>query len=88
MISEDLTLHRRTLEPLKTLIYGLRRYDTDRAAAMAESLGEAARPGDSSGYLTHKSKIYLVRATLFSDPLRSEQNFLGGCPRPRRVHLG
>jgi Mg2+ and Co2+ transporter CorA len=60
VISEDLTLHRRTLEPLKTLIYGLRRYDTDRAAAMAESLGEAARPGDSSGYLTHKSKIYLA----------------------------
>jgi hypothetical protein len=27
-------MHKRTLEPIKTMLYGLRRYDQDRCAAM------------------------------------------------------
>ena len=34
IISGDLQLHKRTLEPIKTMIYGLRRYDVDRCAAL------------------------------------------------------
>ncbi|KIO07082.1 hypothetical protein M404DRAFT_137500 [Pisolithus tinctorius Marx 270] len=57
ILSGDLTLHRRTMEPLKTLIYGLRRYDEDRCAALIE-------PGDHQtkiqGFMSHKAKIYLA----------------------------
>ncbi|KAJ7785209.1 magnesium transporter [Mycena maculata] len=56
ILSADLLLHRRTLEPIKTVVYGLRRYDVDRAAAIAE--------GDESekvaGFMSHKTTIYLA----------------------------
>lgn len=31
-------LHKRTLDPIKTMIYGLRRYDLDRSAAIASEM--------------------------------------------------
>ncbi|KAJ7929342.1 magnesium transporter [Mycena leptocephala] len=34
ILSGDLIMHKRTLEPIKTMLYGLRRYDQDRCAAM------------------------------------------------------
>ncbi|KAJ7756783.1 hypothetical protein DFH07DRAFT_819920 [Mycena maculata] len=34
ILSGDLIMHKRTLEPIKTMIYGLRRYDQDRCAAL------------------------------------------------------
>ncbi|KIK29956.1 hypothetical protein PISMIDRAFT_648208, partial [Pisolithus microcarpus 441] len=59
LLSGDLALHKRTMEPLKMVIYGLRRYDEDRCAALAE-------PGDRElpvqGFMSHKAKIYLVEA--------------------------
>ncbi|KAF5385150.1 hypothetical protein D9615_001084 [Tricholomella constricta] len=36
ILSGDLILHKRTLEPIKTMIYGLRRYDLDRCAALVD----------------------------------------------------
>ncbi|KAJ7837328.1 hypothetical protein B0H14DRAFT_2589193 [Mycena olivaceomarginata] len=36
IVSGDMVLHKRTLEPIKTLVYGLRRYDTDRCAALVD----------------------------------------------------
>jgi len=58
VLSGDLTLHRRTLDPLKTLIYGLRRYDTDRSVATTHT-----HTADGSvkvqGFLSHKTKVYL-----------------------------
>ncbi|KAJ7119124.1 hypothetical protein C8R44DRAFT_737950 [Mycena epipterygia] len=36
ILSVDLILHRRTLKPIKTVVYGLRRYDVDRAAATVD----------------------------------------------------
>ena len=59
ILSGDLTLHKRTLEPIKTVIYGLRRYDRDRVAAMydAKDLPEGWKP---EGYMSHKATIYLV----------------------------
>lgn len=57
VLSGDLTLHKRTLEPIKSLVYGLRRYDVDRCAAL---YGGAIDPKSMNGYMSHKSKIYLV----------------------------
>lgn len=61
MLQGDLSLHKRTLEPVKTLVYGLRRYDADRAAAILASEGKGwdavARP---VGFMSEKSKTYLV----------------------------
>ncbi|KAF8185011.1 hypothetical protein K438DRAFT_1837261 [Mycena galopus ATCC 62051] len=34
ILSGDLIMHKRTLEPIKSMIYGLRRYDQDRCAAL------------------------------------------------------
>lgn len=58
ILSGDLTLHKRTLEPLKTVVYGLRRYDVDRCAALVDP----SEPGAKiEGFMSHKAKIYLVR---------------------------
>lgn len=59
--SEDLTLHKRTLGPVKALIYGLRRYDLDRCIAQANSADPYFNEKKVVGFLSHKSKIYLVR---------------------------
>ncbi|TCD67881.1 hypothetical protein EIP91_011815 [Steccherinum ochraceum] len=57
ILQGDLILHKRTLEPIKTVVYGLRRYDVDRVAAMAEMVDPSAK---IEGYMSHKSKIYLA----------------------------
>ncbi|CCL98060.1 uncharacterized protein FIBRA_00054 [Fibroporia radiculosa] len=57
ILQGDLILHRRTLEPIKTVIYGLRRYDDDRAAALSEKVNTKTR---IEGYMSHKAKIYLA----------------------------
>lgn len=61
MISGDLTLHKRTLEPIKTLVYGLRRYDVDRCAALISSQGvNVVSMPKVDGFMSHKAKIYLA----------------------------
>ncbi|KAJ7174183.1 magnesium transporter [Mycena crocata] len=55
ILSADLILHRRTLEPLKSVVAGLRRYDLDRAAATVEH-----NDGKVVGFMTHKTLIYLA----------------------------
>ncbi|KAI5114896.1 hypothetical protein M0805_001812, partial [Coniferiporia weirii] len=60
IMSGDLTLHKRTLGPIKTLVYGLRRYDVDRCAALVNSLGQDASTAKVEGFMSHKSKIYLA----------------------------
>ncbi|TFK60816.1 hypothetical protein BDN72DRAFT_828680 [Pluteus cervinus] len=59
IISGDLTMHKRTLEPIKTLIYGLRRYDVDRCAALID-MSDANADVKVVGFMSHKSKIYLA----------------------------
>ncbi|KAI0028013.1 hypothetical protein K488DRAFT_59781 [Vararia minispora EC-137] len=56
ILSGDLILHKRTLGPIKSLVYGLRRYDADRCAALIE--GGSAR--STIGYISPKSNIYLA----------------------------
>lgn len=58
MISGDLTLHKRTLEPIKTLVYGLRRYDVDRCAALINA--QRMDVSKVEGFMSHKAKIYLA----------------------------
>ena len=60
ILSGDLILHKRTLEPIKTLIYGLRRYDVDRCAALIDSSDPTNADVKVVGFMSHKSKIYLV----------------------------
>ncbi|TFK42085.1 hypothetical protein BDQ12DRAFT_645556 [Crucibulum laeve] len=38
ILSGDLIMHKRTLDPIKTMIYGLRRYDLDRCMALADHM--------------------------------------------------
>ncbi|KAI1786797.1 hypothetical protein LXA43DRAFT_1032081 [Ganoderma leucocontextum] len=57
ILQGDLILHKRTLEPIKTVIYGLRRYDIDRVIALREHVDPTAKV---EGYMSHKSKIYLA----------------------------
>lgn len=59
-MSGDLTLHKRTLDPIKTLVYGLRRYDVDRCAALINASGDANSQTKIEGFMSHKSKIYLA----------------------------
>lgn len=76
ILSGDLIMHKRTLEPIKAVLYNLRRYDTDRYMALAGNADAVAGPGageyrsagleDSDrtkveGYLSYQSKVYLVR---------------------------
>jgi Mg2+ and Co2+ transporter CorA len=56
VLQGDLILHKRTMEPIKTLVYYLRRYDTDRCAALLED----PDPKNVKGYMSHKAKIYLA----------------------------
>lgn len=66
ILSGDLILHKRTLEPIKTVVYGLRRYDLDRCAALVDQSVAANKDIKVVGFMSHKSKIYLVLA-LFLD---------------------
>ncbi|KAH9486478.1 hypothetical protein JR316_0000543 [Psilocybe cubensis] len=46
ILSGDLILHKRTLEPIRTMVYGLRRYDLERSRALADNI--ALEIGSSS----------------------------------------
>ena len=67
ILQGDLILHKRTLEPIKTVVYGLRRYDVDRVAALSDKYDPTAK---IEGFMSHKSKIYLVRGDRFPDTSR------------------
>ena len=60
ILSGDLILHKRTLEPIKTLIYGLRRYDDDKCRALIDFSDPANEGVKVVGFMSHTSKIYLV----------------------------
>ncbi|KAK0199107.1 magnesium transporter [Armillaria mellea] len=62
LLNEDLILHKRTMEPIKTVVYGLRRYDVDRCAALIDESKLSAANGNVKvvGFMSHKSKIYLA----------------------------
>ncbi|KAG8841283.1 hypothetical protein FRC20_005118 [Serendipita sp. 405] len=57
ILSADLTLRKRTMQPLKSLIYGLRRFDTERTIAACTVAGQ---PAPAQGYMSPKTKVYLA----------------------------
>ncbi|KZT07236.1 uncharacterized protein LAESUDRAFT_758642 [Laetiporus sulphureus 93-53] len=63
MLQEDLIMHKRSLEPIKTLVYGLRRYDVDRVGAIAENQSEGV-PWDPVtrpvGFMSDRARVYLA----------------------------
>ncbi|KIJ66521.1 hypothetical protein HYDPIDRAFT_86366 [Hydnomerulius pinastri MD-312] len=75
ILSGDLTLHKRTLEPLKTVIYGLRRYDVDRCAALVE---HGAKNVQIEGFMSHKAKIYLADVHDHMDYILSSMDMFAG----------
>lgn len=82
IISGDLALHKRTLDPLKSLIYGLRRYDYDRCLALETSStndsGESETVPKVVGYMSHKSKIYLADVHDHMEYILSSFDMFGG----------
>jgi len=56
ILSGDLILHKRTMEPIKQLVYGLRRYDLARVAALMGDTPDA----EVKGFMSHKAKVYLA----------------------------
>ncbi|KAJ7608803.1 hypothetical protein FB45DRAFT_945966, partial [Roridomyces roridus] len=67
IISGDLVLHKRTLDPIKTLVYGLRRYDVDRCAALVDESDPLTKGKPIVGFMSHKSEIYRVRLADVTD---------------------
>lgn len=63
VMSGDLILHKRTLEPVKTLVYGLKRYDLDRAAALidVDQIDPlTGKPPKPQGFMSRKANVYLA----------------------------
>jgi hypothetical protein len=56
IISADLTTRKRNMQPMKRLVYGLRKFDVERTIA---ALGPSTTAG-TEGYMSSKAKIYLV----------------------------
>jgi len=51
-------MYKRTLAPIKTLIYGMRRYDVDRVIALYDPNEQGGKKIE--GYMSQKAKIYLA----------------------------
>ncbi|KAJ7819957.1 hypothetical protein B0H14DRAFT_1350879 [Mycena olivaceomarginata] len=78
IVSGDLVLHKRTLEPIKTLVYGLRRYDTDRCAALVDESDPGFNGQPIVGFMSHKSKIYLADVYDHTDYILSTLDMIAG----------
>ncbi|PFH49792.1 hypothetical protein AMATHDRAFT_48399 [Amanita thiersii Skay4041] len=78
ILSGDLILHKRTLEPIKTMIYGLRRYDIDRCAALVDTSNPANEQIKIVGFMSHKAKIYLADVFDHMDYILSSLNMYAG----------
>ncbi|KDQ58806.1 hypothetical protein JAAARDRAFT_193325 [Jaapia argillacea MUCL 33604] len=74
-ISGDMTAYKRSLEPLRTLIYSLRRYDLDHCATLID-------PSKSPrvkvrGFMSYKSKIYLAGVSDHMEYILSSLDMFG-----------
>ncbi|KAF9077283.1 hypothetical protein BDP27DRAFT_1312126 [Rhodocollybia butyracea] len=59
ILAGDINLHQRALEPLKRVIYGLRRYDLDRCIALLDLPPGEEQSANVQGYISHTASIYL-----------------------------
>ncbi|KAH9477714.1 Cobalt/magnesium transport protein CorA [Psilocybe cubensis] len=78
ILSGDLILHKRTLDPIRTLIYGLRRYDIDRCAALIDFSDPANKNVKVVGFMSHKAKIYLADVYDHMDYILSSLDIFAG----------
>ncbi|KAJ7075338.1 hypothetical protein B0H15DRAFT_806274 [Mycena belliarum] len=78
IVSGDLVLHKRTLDPIKTLVYGLRRYDVDRCAALIDESDPAMKGQPVVGFMSHKSKIYLADVYDHTEYILSTLDMIAG----------
>ncbi|KAJ7511880.1 hypothetical protein B0H11DRAFT_1953501 [Mycena galericulata] len=78
IVSGDLVLHKRTLNPIKTLVYGLRRYDVDRCAALIDDSDPATKGQPIVGFMSHKSKIYLADVFDHTEYILSTLDMIAG----------
>ncbi|KAF7311667.1 CorA-like protein [Mycena kentingensis (nom. inval.)] len=61
ILSGDLITHRRTLEPIRSTIHGLRKYDRERCIALKIDVDDrGGRTWGQNGYMSDMSKIYLA----------------------------
>ncbi|KIK68807.1 hypothetical protein GYMLUDRAFT_68637 [Collybiopsis luxurians FD-317 M1] len=60
ILTGDVSLHQRALDPLKRMIYGLRRYDLDRCIALLNLPPEEEKTAKVKGYISHSAQIYLA----------------------------
>jgi Mg2+ and Co2+ transporter CorA len=77
ILQADLSQHKRTLEPVKTVVYGLRRYDVDRVAALMGD-DERASGVPVKGYMSHKAKIYLADVVDHMDYILTSLDMFAG----------
>lgn len=49
IISGDMVMHKRTLDPIKTMVFGLRQYDAQRAQAVAVNVARERRVLEAGG---------------------------------------
>jgi Mg2+ and Co2+ transporter CorA len=77
ILQGDLSQHKRTLEPIKTVVYGLRRYDNDRVAAVMSDM-EIDSKTPVKGYMSHKAKIYLADVVDHMDYILSSIDMFSG----------
>lgn len=75
ILQGDLILHKRTLEPIKTVIYGLRRYDVDRVTALTECVDPTVKV---QGYMSTTSKTYLADVQDHMEYILSSLNMFAG----------
>ncbi|KAF7359898.1 Magnesium-like protein [Mycena venus] len=78
ILSADLILQRRTLAPIKTLIYGLRRYDIDRAAALMDVSALNHKDLKVAGFMSPKSIIYLADVHEHMEYVLSQLDVIAG----------
>ncbi|CAK5264078.1 unnamed protein product [Mycena citricolor] len=78
IVSGDLVLHKRTLDPIKTLVYGLRRYDVDRCAALVDESDPRMKGKPIVGFMSHKSKIYLADVYDHTEYILSTLDMISG----------
>jgi hypothetical protein len=68
ILQQDLAQHKRTLEPIKAVVYGLRRYDTDRAAALV-SEEDKLKGVEAKGFMSQKVSSWAFSHGHSPDPV-------------------
>ena len=71
------------------MVYGLRRYDVDRCAALIDSSDPANKDIPIVGFMSHKAKIYLVSILTIIPLLSTFLIFViaGRCLRSYGIHF-